>query len=424
VVAPLYLKWATFAVASTIYMPKTTPFHSRLAPLNETMIWENWAGYLSAPRYQYSEITEYYATRNAAGVFDTSPLFKYKFTGAAVTDYLARVMARDIRQCKVGQAQYTVWCNAKGFVVEDGVILHVAENEYWLTTAEPNYRYFRNLINGMDVQIEDISAEYGILAVQGPHSISVLAQLTEDAGNLRYFDVVQTKIANIPVTVSRTGFTGDLGYEIWVAPDNAIALWDALFAAGEGYTIKALGLHALKMARIEAGLLLLDVDFHSARYAWVDAERETPLELGWSWMFRNLAKDDRDFIGRSAIESELNNGTSRWLTVGLAVDYLAYEGIYRNAGIMPPKEGLMIESTMSLYKPNTNWEYLGYASSFLYSSLLKKHIAIAKLPPEYAKLGTEVDLEISVIRKPEYVLARVVPIPFYNPARKTARQPS
>jgi aminomethyltransferase len=280
----------------------------------------------------------------------------------------------------------------------------------------------------MDVQVEDVSTQYGILAVQGPHSITILRQLSDDVAMLRFFGVVATEIAHdgvsIPVTISRTGFTGDLGYEIWVGAENAVALWDALFDAGKGYVMKAMGLHALKMARIEAGLLLLDVDFHSARYAWVDAERETPVELGWNWMFRRLAKDDRQFIGRAVIEDQLNNGTNRWVTVGLAVDYGAYEGIYRNAGIMPPKEGLMIDSTMSIYKPNTNWEYLGYASSFLYSSLLKKHIAIAKLPPEYATIGTEVELEISVIRKPQNVLARVVPMPFYNPARKTARQTS
>lgn len=405
-------------------MPKTTPFFTRTDPLNQPRIWSNWAGYLAAPRYQHSELNEYYAIRNSAALFDTSPLFKYLIRGTGAQALLAHALARDIRTCRTGQGQYTVWCDEAGYVVEDGVIFHVAENEYRMTTAEPNLRYFRQLARAMgiqDCQIEDISHEYGILALQGPLSLTVLQQLTADATRLRYFETTQTSIAGRPVTVSRTGFTGDLGYELWIKSADALVVWDALMEAGASYNLTLLGLDALKMARVEAGLLLLDVDFHSARFAWVDAQRDTPIELGWRWMFRRLEHDDRPFVGRAAIEKELAHKTSRWKTVGLEVDWYEYDRLHREAGIMTPKDGVRSEGTMSIYRRGEkDWDYAGYATSFLYSSLLKKHIAIAKLPLDLTRPGTEVDLEISIIRRPVTVLARVVKMPFYQPARKTA----
>lgn len=405
-------------------MPRTTAFHSRLEPLNQTGVWKNWSGYLVAPRYQYSIANEYYSIRNSVALLDTSPLFKYKFTGNLAKELLRRVMARNVSGCKLGAAQYTAWCDEKGFVVQDGVIMHVTENEYWLTAGEPALRYFRNVARQIkldDVEVADVSTDYGILALQGPHAFNVIKQLADNVEALKYFELAQTTIANRPVVISRTGFTGDLGYEIWIRSQDAESVWDALMEAGNGFNITPIGTTALKMARVEAGLLLMDVDFHSSRYAWVDAQRETPAELGWDWMFRRLEKDKRDFIGREAIEAELQNKTSRWKTVGLEVDWHEYDNAYRSAGILPPKHELYGESTMSIYRRNDKaWDYAGYASSFLYSSLLKNPIAIAKLPLDLIKVGTEVDLEIPVIRKPVNVLARVVELPFYNPARKTA----
>lgn len=405
-------------------MPKTTPFHARSEPLNQTGIWKNWSGYLVAPHYQHSTANEYYAIRNSVALLDTSPLFKYKFTGDDAKKLLRRTMARNIDGCRRGSAQYTVWCDENGFVVQDGVVMHVAENEYWLTAAEPALRYFRNIAREMnlaDVQVTDVSTQYGILAVQGPHAFDVVKKLTDDADALKYFGLTQTDVQRSPVVLSRTGFTGDLGYELWVRFEDATKVWDALISAGKDYNITPIGTTALKMARVEAGLLLLDVDFHSSRYAWVDAQRETPAELGWDWMFRKLEKDPRNFIGRTAIEAERKNNTSRWTTVGLEIDWHDYERVYRDAGILPPKHELYNETTMSLYRRNDKeWDYAGYASSFVYSSLLKKPIAIAKLPLDLATPGTEVNLEIPVIRKPANVLTRVASMPFFDPPRKTA----
>ncbi len=405
-------------------MPKTTAFHSRLEPLNETKVWKNWSGFLIAPQFKYSLTNEYYAIRSSVSLLDTSPLFKYRISGSDSIRLLERMMSRDINRCKTGSAQYTVWSDDKGFVLQDGVILRTDDFEFFLTAGEPTLRYFKSIAREMkleEVIVEDVSEAYGILALQGPHAHNVISQLTQDATDLKYFDVTHADICGTEVIISRTGYTGDLGYEIWIPHENALTVWDALMAAGEGYNIAPIGTTALKMARVEAGLLLMGVDFDSSRFAWVDAQRETAIELGWSWMFRNLEKDDRDFIGRAAIEAELKNKTSRWNTVGLEIDWHSYEAVHLDAGILPPKSDLYRETTMSVYRRSeTPWDYAGYATSFLFSSLLRKPIAIAKLPLDLTDAGTEVDLEVPVIRKPVNVLAKVSSLPFFNPERKTA----
>ena len=407
-------------------MPKTTPFHNCLASYNETGIWKHWSGYLAAPRYQYSTIAEYYSIRNSVGVLDTSPLFKYRIWGADALSFMQSVMTRDIGTCKIGSAQYTCWSNPEGFVLQDGVVLRITKNEFLVTSGEASLHYFRSTASKLGfsaVEIEDLTDTFGILAVQGPHSYNVISQLTDAADELNYFDFNRAEIEGSPVIVSRTGYTGDLGYELWIRSDDAERVFKSLMAAGQDYNITPLGLEALKMARVEAGLLLLDVDFHSARFAWVDAQRETPIELGWRWMLRNLANDSRDFIGRAAIETQMNERSNRWTTVGLSIDWHDYERLYHEAGIKPPKFELYCESTRNLYRRGTyEWDYAGYVTSFLYSPILKRPIAIAKLPNDLAKPGTEVDLEIQVIKQNQNALARVQRMPFFNPARKTEMQ--
>ena len=412
------------------YMPEKTPFHDCLTPYNETGIWKHWSGYLVAPRYQYSTTAEYYAIRDSVAVLDTSPLFKYRITGADCLQFLQTVMVRDIAQCAVGAAQYTCWCDPDGFVLQDGVIMRIAENEFWMSSAEPSLRYFRATAASLgiqDVEIQDVSREYGILAVQGPHAYSVVSQLTEAVDSMAYFELAETEIAGCPVLISRTGYTGDLGYELWIRAEDAQQVWQRLIDAGKDFNITPIGLEALKMARVEAGLLLLGVDFESARFAWVDAQRESPIELGWRWMLRKPEKDPddpRQFIGRAAIEKQINEQSNRWTTVGLSIDWHDYERVYLEAGIMPPKHDLYCESARSVYRRGEKeWDYAGYATSFLFSSILKKPIAIAKLPNDLAKPGTEVDLEISIMHKPVNVLATVQRMPFFNPARKT-QQPT
>ncbi|HAT37233.1 MAG TPA: glycine cleavage system protein T [Gemmatimonadetes bacterium] len=404
-------------------MPLTTPFHPRIQALNEAGLWKHWAGYLIPPQYQYSLTAEYYAIRNSVSLMDTSPLFKYRIFGPDAETFMERVLARDIAGCPPGRAQYTCWCDEEGFVLQDGIVLQVREGVYWLTAAEPTLRYFRVVARqiGAEVEIEDVSKSYGILAIQGPHAHEVISQLTDAATCLKYFGATDAEIVGNPVIITRTGYTGDLGYELWIESGDACSVWDALMEAGSGHNITPIGTTALKMARVEAGLLLMGTDFHSARFAWVDTQRETPAELGWSWMFKGLSEDDRPFIGRSAIELEIQQRSSRWATVGLAVDWHDYERVYTEAGVVPPRHEIYSESTMSVYRRSgVDWDYAGYASSFTSSSLLRTPLAIAKLPLDIAGPGSEVDLEVNVIRRPQNVLAQVKQMPFFNPARKLA----
>ncbi|NNF63501.1 MAG: aminomethyl transferase family protein [Acidimicrobiia bacterium] len=403
---------------------RTTPFHERIAPLNRTYLWEHWAGFVTAVAYQHSVATEYFATRNSVAVFDTSPLFKYRIAGPDATAFLAGVFARDIRRCAIGEGHYTVWCNDEGYLLEDGVVLRLGEDEYLATSAEPNLRHFRSLANGHEVTVEDLSDAYGILAVQGPHSVEVIRRISPEAGSLPYFGVTRTSIANHQVVVSRTGFTADLGYEIWIETADALPVWDTLMDAGADYNLIPMGMRALGMARLDGGMLLINADFEPARHAWTDAQRETPDELGLAWMV-NLA-DDRPFVGRRAIEAERANGTSRWKTVGFHVDAAAYEAIYNNDGLAAPKEGVYEETAHSLYDRDFNVDagaqWVGYATSFGFSPILKRHIGLAKLPLDRCTPGLTAHLELVVNHRPKYVPVEVSKTPFWNPARKTNKE--
>jgi aminomethyltransferase len=399
-------------------MIRTTPFHARTSALNDTGLWEHWSGHLAAVKYQVSEKFEYFAIRNAAAVFDTSPLFKYRIHGPDAERYLAGVLARDVRTCSPGQAQYQLWCDDRGFVIEDGVLLRLAEDEYLLTSAEPNLAYFSGLIGRLDVRIDEVSDDYGVLAFQGPRSRAILASIAPAAEALPFFGLTRTTIAGADVIISRTGFTGDLGYEMWVGSGDALAVWDALMDASAGHGVIPFGLAALYMARIEGGLVLLDTDFQSSRFGWTDEDRSTPLELGFGWMFKRLASDDRKFVGRRAIEQEIADGTSRWRFTGLVVDWRDYDRIYNESGLIPPKDHTPVQEEMFVY--DADGRQVGYATSYMYSPMLQRHIALARVTPEFAAPGSTVRLEIAVNHRYEYVTAHTARNPLYNPDRKTA----
>ena len=399
-------------------MIRTTPFHERTSALNRTGLWEHWSGHLAATKYQVAEKAEYFAVRNSAGVFDTSPLYKYRIHGPDAERFLGGALARDIRSCEVGRAQYTLWCDDRGFVVEDGVILHVAADEYLLTSAEPNLAWFQDLAGRLRVTIEEVSDEYGVLAFQGPRSRRILCSIAPEVEGLDFFGLTAAKIARKPVTISRTGYTGDLGYEVWVGAGDALPVWDALLEASEGHGVVPFGTLALYMARIEAGLILLDVDFQSSRFGWTDEDRSTPIELGFGWMFRDLAADDRPFVGRRAIERELADRSSRWRLTGLVVDWRDYDRIYNAAGLIPPKDHTPVQEELFVYDDAGG--QVGYSTSFMYSPMLQRHIALARVRPELAKPGSEVRLEVAVNHRYEYVKAHTARTPLYNPDRKTA----
>ena len=399
-------------------MIRTTPFHERLAPLNQTGLWSHWSGHLAAVKYQMSEKFEYYAIRNRVALIDTSPLYKYRITGPDAETYLASVLARDIRACRDGQAQYTLWCDDAGHVVEDGVVFRYSSDHYLLTAAEPNLAYLSDRIGRRRVSIEEVSAQFGSLAVQGPRARSLLSQLAPETEALGFFHHSPAKIGGAPVNVSRTGYTGDLGYEVWVEADDASAVWDAIAETGAPHGALPVGMSALMMSRIEAGLVLIDVDFHSSRYAFVDSDRVTPIELGFGWMFRDLATSDRHFIGRRAIERELREGTSRWKTIGLLIDWDDWDRRYRAEGIIPPKDLTPVTYEMMLY--DDNGERVGFTTSFMYSPVLQRHIAMGRVRPGLGKLGTRVNLEVTINHQYQNVAAEVARTPLFNPARKTA----
>jgi aminomethyltransferase len=399
-------------------MIRTTPFHDRTSAANVSGLWEHWSGYLVAQKYQLSEKFEYFAIRNSAGLFDSSPLYKYRIHGPDAEAFLGGVLARDIRTCPVGHGQYTAWLDDRGFVVEDGVIFRTAAADYLLTCAEPNQAYFTGLIGRRHVTIEDVSEGTAVLAIQGPTSREILTCLAPAVAGLPYFGLAEATIADTPVTISRTGYTGDLGYELWIPADRAIAVWDAVGTASAGRGVIPIGMIALYMARIEAGLLLLDVDFGSSRYAWADANRSTLIELGLGWMVRDLAADDRMFIGRPALERELRDKSSRWKLTGLILDWQDYDRHFDAAGLIPPKDHTPIQDEYYVY--DDHGTQLGYATSLMYSPMLQRHIALARVPLDRTKPGSHVKLELPVNHRYEYFDAAVTRLPLYNPERRTA----
>ena len=399
-------------------MIKTTPFHERLEQLSTTGLYGHWSGYLSALKYDMSPKHEYFAVRNSAGFFDTSPLYKFRITGRDSEKLLAGVMTRDIRTCRPGKAQYTVWCDDRGFVLEDGVLFRHSSDDFLLTAAEPNLGYLQDLIGRLDVSIEDVTDEYGMLAVQGPRSREILAKVAPGIEELGYFEHTDTKIGTAPVTVSRTGYTGDLGYEVRVPRDEALDVLDAVMEAGEGHGFRPFGEEALLMTRIEAGLVLINVEFHSSRFAYTDHDRITPKELGFGWMLKGIEADDRPFIGRNAIRRELADETSRWSSVGLFVDYADYNRVYNEAGLIPPMDETPLDYESMLY--DDDGDRIGYATSLMYSPMLQRHIAMARVRPDLAKTGSRVNLELTINHQYETVSAHVTRLPFFNPPRKTA----
>ncbi len=397
---------------------KTTPFYPRLVGLNDTGLWSHWAGHLSATRYDFSAKYEYFGIRNAAAFFDASPLFKLWIRGRDAERLLAGVMARDPRSVKPGRAQYTVWCDDEGYVLEDGVLFRHSGDEFMLTAAEPNLSHLRERARGKDVEIVDVSEEYAVLALQGPRARAILEPLAPEIADLRYFSFAPAKVAGRAVTISRTGFTGDLGYELMIPAADALDVLDAVIEAGVPHQLRPFGEEALNMARIEAGLPLIGVEFTSARYAYNDAERFTPTELGLGWLLRGIDDDSRPFVGRNAIRRELAEKTSRWATVGIAVDQTAYFELFDSHGLIPVMDESPADWETMLY--DDTGERAGYATSLMYSPVMQRYLGIARVKPEHAAVGTAVHVEQTVNHEYLTVPAEVTTLPFFNPERKLA----
>jgi aminomethyltransferase len=404
-------------------MIRTTPFHERLSALNTQGLYTHWQGHLSALRYTHAPKHEYFAVRNAVGVFDTSPLYKYRIHGPDAERFLSGVLVRDIRTCRPGHAQYTLWCDDRGFVMEDGVVFRHSGTDFLLTAARPNLGWFSDLRGRLRVTLEDVSDDYGILAVQGPRSRAVLSTLMPEAGTLRFFGHTQSKVGSAPVTLSRTGYTGDLGFEVTVEVEHALDVLDAVLDAGRDHALRPFGEEALMMLRIEAGLPLVDVEWHNSRTSFTDHQRVTPTELGMGWMLRGVVDDDRDFVGGAAIRRELATRSSRWASVGIVVDWRAWDVLHRDAGLLPPKDEhpLPYESVLHDQPSTREGSQVGYVTSFMYSPVLQRHIGLARVRPDLAASGTEVHMELALNHSNTTVPARTAMLPLFNPARKAAK---
>ena len=399
-------------------MPVGTPFHDRTFPLVESLSFREWAGYYAPSAYEPLHEHEYNALRNGAGLIDISPLFKYILSGRDAAALVNRIITRDITRVPPGHVIYTPWCNEHGQVLDDGTIARLDENRFRWTAAEPNLRWIRRNSDGLDVQVDDISEQIAALAMQGPTSANVLrAAADADIDALKYFRTTRGRIAGHEVEISRTGYTGDLGYEIWTARAHAGAVWDALMRAGQPFGLRPVGLLALVVARIEAGLLLIDVDFFSARKALTTSQYYTPLEMGLDRLV-DLVKPQ--FVGRAPLLAQKHAGVPRRI-VGLAIEWIDVEQLYQAVGLPPLAVATASRVAVPVF---AGTRQIGRMTSSTWSPTLKQMIGLATVDATFAGIGSEIEVEHTVDVVRHRVRATVVETPFFAPARKTATPPA
>jgi aminomethyltransferase len=397
-------------------MPIPTPFHERTQPLCSSYRWKDWSGYCAVCSYDTNHEREYFAFRETAGLLDVTPLYKYEVYGPDAGALLARMMVRDMSKLKVGRVAYTCWCDDDGKVIDDGTVSRLGETHFRVTAADPTLHWLQALSHGFDVTIEDSSARLAALALQGPTSRAILREAT-DAGSspidaLKFFGVTRSAISGIPVWISRTGYTGDLGYEVWVEREQALAVWDALMAAGQPHGIEPAGLDALDVVRIEAGFILLGVDYYSSHKVVLESRKSTPIELGFGWM---VDLERGNFIGRDAIAAEMKRGPV-WHLVGLEVSWEELEALYAGFNLPPSLPATARRDALPIYAEDGR--QVGQATSHTWSPLLKKYLAIASVRPGSEAKGTKLQIEHTVEYERRKVTATVAPIPFYDPERK------
>ncbi len=395
-------------------LPVGTAFHERTFPLCQSLNYREWSGYYAVSVYEVHHEHEYNAIRNACALIDITPLYKYLVTGKDATKLVNRIITRDINKVAVGQVIYCCWCDEQGKVIDDGTITRLEENKYRWTAADPSLRWFRQNGLNMDVQIEDISEKTAALALQGPTSGKLLKSVAEaEITNLKYFRMTSGEIAGVPVDISRTGYTGDLGYEIWVPWNDAVKVWDALMDKGKQFDIHAAGMLALDVARVEAGLLLIEVDYTSSKKALIPSQKYSPYELGFGKMV-HLEKEN--FVGKAALEQDHKRGVPRQL-VGLEVDWTEVEERYEKFGLTPAAPSQASRVAVPVY---VDERQVAKATTTTWSPVLKKMIALASIETAHSQLGNKLQMEITIEAMRQNVTAKVVKLPFFSPPRKTA----
>ncbi len=394
-----------------------TAFHPRTSELNTKMAWGEWAGYWSAAVYHDFHDIEYNAIREAAAMFDTSPLYKFVISGPDAARLVDRVITRDVNKLAVGRVFYTPWCDDDGKVLDDGNIARLAEDRFFLTAADQTLRWLRLNAAGLDVQVEDVSEDVAGLALQGPLSRDVLERATGASwADLRYFGHRRSEIAGIEVDVTRTGYTGDLGYEIWVPADGAVEVWDAVWEAGQDFRVRPIGVRALDVARVEAGLIMVDVEYTGARHATSTAPQDfySPFEIG---LGRLVDLGKADFVGKRALELEQARGGPRRRLVGLHVDWLGIEAMFAKHGLAPAVSPFVNRDQVPLFKQGRR---IGYATSVTWGITIKKMVGFGSVPPSLAAPGERMQIEWTVEDERGKVGATVVELPFLDLPRKRA----
>ena len=393
---------------------RQTPFHARTAALSEGQNWRRWAGYVVASSYELAHDREYHAIRSSAALFDVSPLYKYMITGRDATRLLDRVVTRNVSASKQHQVLYTPWCDSAGKVIDDGTISRLEENVFRMTSADPNLRWLATNAVGLDVEVRDVSTELAALSLQGPTSREILEEATSsDLKPVKFFRLTRANIRGVPVTISRTGYTGDLGYEIWIPADRAESVWDVLVATGGKYGITPAGILALDVARIEAGLLLIEVDYISSHRALIEAQKSSPYELNLGWA---VSLEKERFVGRAALAAEHARGPS-WQFVGIEVEWESLEQLFANVGLPPRLPTVAWRTSVPLYAGD---HQVGYATSGCWSPILKRYIALGHVRAGHAAVGSALEMEITVEHHRRRARAKVVKTPFFNPERKRA----
>jgi aminomethyltransferase len=398
-----------------------SPFHPRTAPLNRKQQWREWSGYWASSAYADAHDIEYNAIREAAALIDVSPLYKYRVSGSDAQALVDRVITRDASKMAVGQVWYTPWCDEHGKVIDDGTVHRITGDEFFWTAADPQYRWLTLNARGLDVAIEDVTESIAAVALQGPLARAVLEEATEEPfGELRYFrrrtSALRPGRKSIATEVSRTGYTGDLGYELWIPVERAADAWDALMAAGRAYGIRPAGMLALDVVRLEAGLVLLEVDYTSARHALNPEQNYSPYELA---MDRLVNLEAADFVGRLALRREQAAGGPLRRLVGVRIEWDGIERSFSRQGLPPAISPSIDRSAVPVFAPRGDRQ-IGKVTSHGWSPILKQAIGLASVPPAYEAPGSKLAVEWTVEGHRGRVDATVVPLPFLDLPRKRA----
>jgi aminomethyltransferase len=394
-------------------MPVPSPFHPRTSELCRSLFWKDWAGYHAVRSYDTYMEREYFAFRHTAGLIDVTPLYKYEVHGPDAAAFLSRIMVRDIRKLQVGQVAYTCWCDDAGKMVDDGTVSRLHETTYRVTAAEPALAWFQRCTRGYAVTVKDSTQALAALSLQGPRSREILKQVSDaPLDDLRFFRLVRTRVDGMEAVISRTGYTGDLGFEIWVDNAHALPLWDALIAAGTPHGLEPAGLDAMDVTRVEAGFIMNGVDYYSAQHCLIESRKSTPYEMALGWTV-HLKRDP--FNGQAALAAEKEAGPQRFL-VGLALDWDGFAAHFARHRLPPQVPSGAWRDPRPVYA--RNGKQVGYATSGAWSPVLKKNLALATVRAGNEAVGTDLELEVTVEYERKRVRARVEPKPFFDPERK------